>query len=614
MTVICLCGFIAYFCRRNWALVVGGALVLLLGLLSNPYSPRYVLVPVVLILFDMVLRRPSWRRCWLFMSAVVFTAIVTPEATILVVGVLVTLAGAELVHHRWGTPVLDGFPATVRSIVAGSVLTALWVAFLLANGALSGFVNYYTSTVAGHELWGALSIAWPLNGDLNSTVWFALPIALFLLTVAKVVRKLHRRSPWRSAEWTLVASSTFVPLFYQVIIDRFDPPHIDEVAAALIPFVFLWGIEGVAAADRLLARLGTRASGWISRHGARRRDTRAWSGFGGQWRAATPAALAVIVGVVLWSPQPLAYLKTIPGHFHPTVPVEAPTALPLGYTLPGSIDTTQLEDLSTVLDLYAGPSGPVVDFAEEMGVTYYLLGRVPGAPFVVISSAQTAAAQQEDIAALRRTRPPVAIFNDATFELTDYDGIWSMERDYLVSQYLLDNYRPILDVEGQIVMLRDDLVNTAPPPPTLQIAPVTTGLYFAGEPSCAWGDVPDFFDPPTATEISDGVAVPTAADVPPATMAASTSLLSLTVPGALTSYQWLEFSAPSGFGRATIQVTDQTLGAKASHVISFTTLPRVGSTVFLEVGSCIQWHGYAAGSLHLLLQGAPTDMTVRALP
>jgi hypothetical protein len=614
VTVICLCGFIAYFARRNWALVVGGALVLTLGLLQNPDSARYVLLPVVLILFDMVLRRDSWRRCWLFMAVIVLTAIVTPEATILVVGVLVTLGCADLVHHRWGQPFLTGFRRTLRCAVAGTALTALWVIFLLATGALSGFVDYYTTTVTGHELWGALAIAWPFVGDINSSMWFALPIALFLLTVAKVVWKLERRSEWRTAEWTLVASATFVPLFYQVVLDRYDAPHVEEVAATLIPFVFLWGLEAVSAADHLLLRIAGFVAQWMSRRRLRKPEGGTGSAVRGSWGTTTPVAVAVVIGVLLCSPQSLALVKAIPSHFHPTVPTEAPTDLPLGYTWPGSIDTTQLDDLAAVINRYAGASGPVVDFANEMGVTYYLLDRVPGAPFLVISSAETAAAQQVDIDALRQSRPPVAIFNDTTFGLTDYDGIWSMERDYLVSQYLLDNYRPILDVEGQIVMLRDDLVNTAPPPPTLQIAPVTTGLYFAGEPSCAWGDVPDFFDPPTATEISVGVAVPTAADVPPATMATSTTLLSLAVPGTLTSYQWLEFSAPSGFGRATIKVTDQTLGAQASHVISFETLPRVGSTVFLRVGSCIQWHGYSAGSLHLLLQGAPTDMTVWALP
>jgi hypothetical protein len=724
-TVICLYAFIAYFARRTWGLAVAGAFALVLGLLQNSLVSRYVLMLLVLIFFDMVLRQSSWRRCWLFMTAIVLTSIVTPEATILVLGVLLTLLCADLVHHRWGQPLCDGFRRTLRCAVAGATLTALWVAFLLVTGCLSGFVAYYATTVAGHELWGAMPNQWPFLGDVSSTVWFALPIALFLMTAAKVVWKLQRRSPWRPVEWVLVASATFVPLFYPVVLDRMDAAHVVEVTATLIPLVLLWGFELISVADRLIGYAGEAAVHLMTHHQARARRTGTVGTGGGRRRGFTPAALAVLVGVILWAPQSVATLKTIPGNFHPTVAAEPPAGLPLGYTVPGAIDTTQIEDLSAVLDRYAGTSAPVFDFSNELGILYFLLDRVPGDQFYTIQTAETAAAQQLAITDLRQSRPPVVIFNNTTFGLPDYDGIWSMERDYLVSQYLLDNYHPIVDVQGQLVMLRDDLVKKAPPPPSLKGASVTTGLYFASEPSCNWGEVPDFLDPPTAAEIGAGLPVTTeagqlreasgwafdsSANQPAAAVLATsagtviaqtepsisrpdvaaalhdpvaaltgwtlpvvatpgaalgffamnsdgtvsplaesggaavpstihaadgrvylvvdrpdsghveqlttstTPVLNLSIPGSLSAYQWVEFHAPSGFGHATIQLTDQTLGTDASHVISFATLPQVGKTVYLRVGSCIQWHGYSTNDLHLLVQGAPSDMSLRVLP
>lgn len=327
---------------------------------------------------------------------------------------------------------------------------------------------------------------------------------------------------------------------------------------------------------------------------------------------------------------------------------------------------------------------------------------------------------------MRRSRPPVVLFNNTTFGLPSYDGISSMERDFLVSQYILDNYQPILDVQGQLIMLRDDLVSTAPPPPPLAVPPITTGLYFADVMACAWGDIPDFLDPPPPTEVaaaqpatvtsagqlvsaggwafdsrsnrpaaavlavSDGVVVaqtqpslirpdvaaalndaaalqtgwilpaPAAAGAtvtfyalnadgtvtplaqsgignPPATIrtvqgrayrvvespnpgsvdvAAPSTLMDMGVPSSkpLAAYQWLEFDSPAGFGQASIELTDQTLGAQQTHVIDFQTLPRTGHTVYLRVGSCIQWRGFQAGDLHLVVQGAPADMSVRLLP
>jgi len=82
----------------------------------------------------------------------------------------------------------------------------------------------------------------------------------------------------------------------------------------------------------------------------------------------------------------------------------------------------------------------------------------------------------------------------------------------------------------------------------------------------------------------------------------------------LATYQWLEFESSTGFGQVTIEVTDQTLGARLSHVISFQTLPEVGSAVYLRVRSCVQWHGYEASDLHLVVKGAPAGMSVRLLP
>ena len=59
---------------------------------------------------------------------------------------------------------------------------------------------------------------------------------------------------------------------------------------------------------------------------------------------------------------------------------------------------------------------------------------------------------------------------------------------------------------------------------------------------------------------------------------------------------------------------DQTRGAQPWDLISFRTLPQVGYTVHLRVGSCIQWHRYDAGNLHLVVKRGPAEMSVRVLP
>jgi hypothetical protein len=283
-------------------------------------------------------------------------------------------------------------------------------------------------------------------------------------------------------EWVLVASSTPVLLFYQVALDRMDSGHVGEVFQTLIPFVVLWGMQLVGTGDALLIRLANRFS-------------HRWKGRG-TFPFAVPFTFLAVIAIAFGSPNSLTSWKLIPSAFHATVPDNAPSSLPLGYTLPGAVDTAQILDLGKVLDRYAGRSGPVFDFTNEMGVTYFLLNRVPGARFYHVESAQTAKAQNLEVGDLERSRPRVVIFNDDTYGLPDYDGIWSMERNYIVSQYLLDNYRPLLETHGQLVMLRNDLITNDQPLPQLSTAPTTSGLYF-DMPSCNWGYVPNFLVHPT---------------------------------------------------------------------------------------------------------------------
>ena len=152
----------------------------------------------------------------------------------------------------------------------------------------------------------------------------------------------------------------------------------------------------------------------------------------------------------------------------------------MGYTAPGSVDTAQIRELRSVLERYAGPSAPIFDYSNEPGVLNYLLNRTPGTRYYYAAVVQTPLAQRQDIAELQKGRPPVVIFSNTTFGLLIYDGIPQALRSYDVSTYLYAHYRPLLDVQGQLLFLRDDLVASAPPVPA---GLRTTDLYF-DTPAC----------------------------------------------------------------------------------------------------------------------------------
>jgi hypothetical protein len=608
VTLIVLYGFIVYFSRRRNLAVVAAFLAVMLGLIPGWAPARFALIPVVLILFDRVLRRPTWGWCFGFMLSVILASITTPEDTIVAVGVLATLVFADVVHRQRGEPLAVGFRRSLRCLISGLGLLAVWAAFLAATGSLADFVAYYPNSVSGHELEGALKPAVLSSKHLFVVVYFFLPIVLFLGTVAMVVSKLLRRAEWETIDWVLVASGSFVPFIYPVAIDRLDGGHVFEVFQALIPFVLLCGFKVAALADAGLLRVVTRDR-TPSAH--RRRRT---------VRIAAPVTAFGVIAIALWSPVKLSSWNRIPGQLHPAVQVAAATqGLPFGYLRPGTENVADIADLGTVLNYYAGPDGPVFDFTNEMGITYYLLNRVPGARYYHVEVALTPAAQRQEISDLRRSSPRVVIFYEREFGLVSFDGLSGMERNYLVSEYLLNHYSPLLVVQGQLIMLRNDLVASAPPLPKLAKPVVTTALYFRTL-GCNWGFVPNFFVPPPKAEIRAGLTPLVEFDHLEQSFSANGTPLPVreirirVPPGKQwRDFRWMEFDTTSSFGKTAVTVTD-TPGADSPHLMTFSVLPRSGHQVFLRVASCIQWYGYPDSHISVLVSGGSPDLSVRLLP
>jgi hypothetical protein len=438
--------------------------------------------------------------------------------------------------------------------------------------------------------------------------------------------------------------------------------------------------------------------------------------------------VGVIVGASAYSSATSvsATLRRVPSNFHPSVPAGSVSSLKmLGYTLPGSVDIGQIEALGSVLDRYAGRNGAVFDYSNEPGVLYYLLNRVPGTRFYHVDVAQTQGAQNQVISDLSASRPRIVVFSDSTFGLPSYDGIPQSIRSYSLSEYLLRHYRPLLDGQGQLLLLRDDLFAAAPAPPP---GDSTTGLYF-DTPACTFGDTPNFFSVPlrvasqrgvtiskrqlimvnlivtgwavaapsgrAATEVlaasgsrvigssstggsrtdvasvlhdpaaedsgfsmaipvsrgrvtlyalnddgsvsaltpgphtsrlakysgmeittPDGVAHPivrsTRAGFVESTVPQSATVFELTAPSGVSwaANSWIRISTPHGLQNDAFTFADQP-GAPQTHTVDFNTLQQARSGVEVEVGSCLQWHGYRTGQpLYLIVNGPVSHFEV----
>jgi len=722
--------FTAYFARRNRLLAVGFVVVAALWLTSGRLAGaglvlgrdiqafssgafRFAFLPLVLVLFDQTIRHRGRGWCAALVAALFAQAIIVPETGLMAAAVLAVVVAFEWLGRRPGAPWAASLFRTWWCAAFGALLVALWVVFLAATGALGGFVDYYVIFGPGHALSGSVPGTW-IGTQFGPTVELVLPVVLVLLTVWRVTLLLRMRRSWTSRDWIMVAAALFVVVFYQKVLARADQAHVAEVFSVALPLVLVWLVVGAEMLDdgigRLMARTHrARLWGWLS-------------------AARHPGTLVAVVALVALAPTPLRTVRAVPSHFHATVDAE-PAVPGLGYAEPGVMDTTMVHDLAAVLQRYAGTNGAVFDFSDEPGLLYFLLNRVPGTRYYNVSMADTGFAQRQLIGELERSRPRLVVFYGEGIGLPVWDGIDATVRHYDVSDYLLANYRPLADVDGQFVMIRSDLADSAPALPALQ-GPVQTAQLDLTNPECAWGFAPSFlaqpaslrsgggvtitprvaatstlliggwsFDPSrhepsvevlavrdgtvaatavpnvvrgdvaehfnsvTAISSGFGLALPLTPGTGPVALYAlnadgtvsplapsagvpanlvmpgdaevvTTSdgrthrvssesqgvvdsalvggqrLLALDLPAStdLSSYHFLELSAPRGLGLGEYRIDDG--NDSSPGLISFRTLPRVGHHVFVEVGSCPQWHAFSSSGLSILQEGGPASPPV----
>jgi hypothetical protein len=491
--------FAAYFSRRNSLVAFVTAVLIINGTL--PSILRFVFLPLLVLAFDWMLRRPNLLRTSVFGASIVIEAILVPEFALMAAGLLGTLVVIEVVEREPGASWWAATRRIRRVIVSAACMCVPFLVYLVATGSLSGFVDYYRINGSDHALWGAIPIVWH---DAGTRIELILPILLYLVALACMCRKFRRREGWTTTEWTLIAAATFVPLYAQKFLDRADEGHAVEVFTVWIPLVILAGTIVISRLDRI-------ALSMVQRGGNRfaTAATRA--------SVSSPVgALGAVLVVVLCGSQLLSTVRTAPSFLHASAPTPPQVHL-LGYAQPGIVDTAQVDELGRVLDAYAGDDGSVLDLSNEPGITYFLLNRPSPTPFFHMEAAETPYAQELAIADIARSRPRVAIFTNDTFGLYIYDGLTSQVRNYLVDSWVLDHYRPVVEVDGQVVLLRNDLVGHVPSVDSLDIPGTSTSdLYDAGQ-SCDFGAIPNYLaipssvtsEAPTAATLTGGRAANT---------------------------------------------------------------------------------------------------------
>jgi hypothetical protein len=614
LSYVFLVVFIAWLFRRSWVLVLAFVAVILGAELVPITGSRFMFLPLVLLLLAVALER---RSRWLGIAlggTLAVQAILVPETAYAVVGCGLIVILHDFYHRRPKARLLDVLSLTAWCVAGGSAVIVGFLLLLLSQRALGDYLLYFSLFAPSHGLSGGLPLDMPpltihnLNRQGLELFWkdrsylffaFSTP-AILLLAFLYYAVTLIRRRPLDTADWVMGAAAIFSLFYYTKFVERADFGHARQVYAEAVPLLAFAVYRAVTYVDVALAR-------W--RVGRRSISVLSWQ----------PGAVAVLLIALLGMPGARsipARVADTPNRFKAVVPAPADIG-PMGYAAPG-LDLATYSDLGKVLTAYLRPGDWVFDFSNEPGLYYYLLGQDPHTRYYNVSMAIPEAGQKDLIKQLERDQPKLVVFtNLLRLGLPQWDGIPNMVRHYDVSQYLLDNYTPLLSSHTQIIYGLTSANLSATTAANLQLSEafVTADLAFQGLP-CDWGYAPNFLSisPASAPRVKVPITLAAAAAGFAGVTGARFQLeVSPPSSGSWADYRWLEIDSGAGFREDAWSLSD-VAGADAAHQITFRTLDRSPHHFRVYVGSCAQWHGYAPTSL-LLTHGNVQDIVaVRLLP
>ena len=438
-------------------------------------DPKFIAVPVVLMLLGTAIA--SHRLAWTSVLTVVLfiEGVAVPEADYQVIAVFLVLLIAELVHREPGQRLRVMLRRTLCFVGTGAILTAAWAVFLASQRALKGFIDWYVVFVPGHNAEGDIH---PYLVSTFQYAMFGLMMGLAVATFLSAAWRIRYRRAWTPVAWATLAAALNAAVYGEQALARFDGGHVAEsldvglslIVLCIAPAVPVIEDFLVARVDRVW-RLPTRLA----------------------WRP-QPVAVIALIFVVVLVPTIRSNIWHAPRRTHVVLgPVETRTVL--GYVVPGALEPGLVADLRTVVDTYSPRRAPFFDMTNSPGYFYFILGLRPATAFTNVSLAIPESAQRLLIDDLRRSRPPLIAFNSATIGLPVWDGVQNQVRHFLVSQYLLDGWTPIISTHGVLFLLRNDLFANRPPVPHLTQPPITTDLYNS-QGTCSWGDTANFLSSP----------------------------------------------------------------------------------------------------------------------
>ncbi|MDA3039292.1 MAG: hypothetical protein O3C27_07130 [Actinomycetota bacterium] len=439
--------------------------VALLGLplIADAYlviHTRAILLPVVLLTLIRFIDRSSWTRAAIACGLAFLLVVGTPEMAYLLPGCAVALLLTDWARRDSGASWRANFPATARFGVCGLVYTTVFASVLAAAGALDDFVFMVRTFAPDHDLTGGIPIL--ITGIPAKVAMYGTPLA----TLGTIALVYWRRSRLTSVDLVMLALAIFNVGYYTKFLSRADMHVLHPWGTATPLLAFL----AVALVDAVALRTKTKSP-------AQRRLDYAVVSLGFAFIALFPVnRTAASVGDLAGD---------LSERLRPADPgVETPE---LGYTRDDGSLSGSVTDLRYLLDESAGRPLTVFDFGNQPGLFQFMLaGRNP-TRYPHVSMAIREKTQQDLIAQLEASPPDVIAYQGVGRGLYVWDGLSNSVRHYRVSEWVLRNYEPWLEVGGQRLMQRNGLGLPGPDEvePFLSGTPSSFGDVALG-PTCDW--------------------------------------------------------------------------------------------------------------------------------
>ncbi len=577
----------------SWAATLTVLFLIFNSTIMTAGGTRILMWPLLLLLLGLTFDRRSRAAAFSTGIGLALSSLLVPEATYAVPAAAVALLAYDAYHARWRdlSSLAGDFRLSLWALAGGIASVAALLVLLASVHAVGGFVDYYLTQVPGHDLEGSIPISWgaPFYWDAMTqqfVFWVVAPGAALILGLGIVLGRVRLGRALRTTDFLLIASGVFVLLYYGTeFLGRADEGHAGLAYAAAIPLVLLVGWEVLRWANGLVRSLlrGSQA---------------------GRLRWPLLYVVAVIAAITTTTSLP-SVVAAAPADFRATAQAE-PWLPSLGYM--DYTDEGFYSDLGTFLGTYLKPGQEIYDFSNQPGVYFYILDYRPAARHFYAAMDESQSTQNETIADLKANRPEfVIMYGTAPGALPAWDGVTNAVREYDISQYLLENYRPFAELDGQVIYVADGSTVTIPASFWSEFGSRLTvlGLPFA-YPTCAWGYVPEFLSvEPTG---SGGAVVVGGASAPSATW-------SLSEPTGQTwsQYHWIQLTIAAGSPASSFSIFDEDVPG-GTHDVTFETLAGGQVAYGFPINACTQWHGYSLSTLELTSSQPVTVTQVELLP